>query len=833
MKTALPIEAILADLSASIRESDVILVAPPGAGKSSCLPLYLLKSSQFQSKKIVMLQPRRIAARHIAHYLSAQLREPVGQTVGYRIRGESKVSASTRLEIVTEGVLVRMLQAQADLDGVGLVIFDEFHERSIHADFSLALCIEVQQALRDDLRLLVMSATLDQGNVKTLLPKAKELSSKGRQFPIDVVYCDDKYFSGKARTSFLERMSSVIIGALSKHCGDVLVFLPGISEINKLYGLLTEQIQDDTAVVLHKLYSDLSANAQQLALTRDTMGRRKIVLATNIAETSLTIEGINVVVDSGIEKVAIYHLNRGITHLQSQATSQASATQRTGRAGRLQAGTCYRMWSQDKQARLRKHSEPEIKHTDISGLMLEAAVWGTDLESLCLLDYPSKAQVEESRLRLEKLGIFDSCTKLTPLGKQVHEINGQVNLAIMLLKARTIGQAHLSLACAIAALVENKDPLSRDRGADIYLRLSYCLSQKHSKGASLIWHHIKQWHKKMSCSLCDWPLDDLGVLVAFAFPQWIARQHSEHRYLLANGSGAEIDFTDSLLSNRWLAVASMQSSDKKRDNARILYAASLSEQQIKTHFEHLVSQTEICNWSESKQRIEVQLHKKLGEITFATQALQKPTEEKLIDVWRKLMLSKGLESLPMSNRAWQLIYRIQLARTVDAKLALPDFSVASLIASIDTWLLPFLGTITRWSELHKIDFYQLLKNQITWQQEQTLMTICPEELLLPSSRLHQLDYRADGSVFLSVRMGELYGLDTHPSVAYNTKPITIELLSPAQRPIQVTQDLNGFWKGSYQSVQKDMKSQYPKHYWPDNPALAKATMTTKKKMGIV
>ena len=521
----LPVEHILPALHKQLIGGDAIVVAPPGAGKSTCLPLSLLKLDVFKDKKIILLQPRRIAVRTIASYLASQLGESVGHTIGYRIRGEVKVTANTRLEIVTEGILTRMLQNQPDLPDVGLVIFDEFHERSVHADFSLALCIEVQQALREDLRLLVMSATLDVTALGELLPAAKLLESSGKSYPVDIIYQPDN-----SSLHLFEKVSRLVIHVFPKHQHDCLVFLPGAADINKAAQRLSQHFlsagEDEVEVL--KLFSELSKNEQQQALLPHPKGKRKIVLATNIAETSLTIEGIEVVIDSGIEKKAIFQLNRGITHLQSQKISQASATQRAGRAGRLTAGTCYRLWSKEQHSRLAQQITPEIMHSDMSSFILESAIWGTDVSALALQDHPSDAQLSQGFALLKQLELLDDNHKLTTLGRKAHGLGCHPSIAVMLIKSASMSSEHLSMGCAIAALLENKDPMGRtDNGASLAARLHFVLQQRHH----VIWQAIRQWHSKLACRLLVWPTEDTAVLVGYAYPQWLAKQRKNERYL--------------------------------------------------------------------------------------------------------------------------------------------------------------------------------------------------------------------------------------------------------------------------------------------------------------
>ncbi|GAC20530.1 ATP-dependent helicase HrpB [Paraglaciecola arctica] len=815
----LPVEHILPALHQQLIVGDAIVVAPPGAGKSTCLPLSLLKLEIFKDKKIILLQPRRIAVRAIAAYLASQLGESVGQTIGYRIRGEVKVSANTRLVIVTEGILTRMLQNQPELPDVGLVIFDEFHERSVHADFSLALCIEVQQALREDLRLLVMSATLDVGALSELLPEAKLLESQGKSYPVDIVYQGDN--SG---LHLFEKVSRLVIQVFSKHQDDCLVFLPGAADINKAAQRLSQYF--GTEVEVFKLFSELSKNEQQQALLPHPEGKRKIVLATNIAETSLTIEGIEVVVDSGIEKKAIFQLNRGITHLQSQKISQASATQRAGRAGRLTAGTCYRMWGKEQHDRLAKQSTPEIMQSDMSSFILESAIWGADVRTLALLDHPSDAQLSQGFALLSQLELFDKNNKLTALGRKAHGLGCHPSIAVMLVKSAQMSKEHLSLACALAALIENKDPMGRtNNGASLSARLHFVLQQKNH----LIWQAIRQWHSKLACGVLIWPIEDTAVLVGYAFPQWLAKQRKDERYQLVNGSGAVLFEDDALTAHTWLAIANMQTSDRQQDNAQIRYAESLTLSQIEQYFYYLIEKKERVEWDNVNQRIVSEMQKTLGKVVINKQSIKRPSQQHIQTIWQDVIHAKGITSIPFNEDAQQLIYRVQIAASFSGAMSLPDFTESGLLNSIERWLIPYLTDTLTWQQFTQCHFLQQLLNELDYGQQQYLNKELPKRLALPSGRSAQLTYTSDKTVMLSVRMTELYGLQLHPVVAQQF-PITVELLSPAGRPIQTTQDLPRFWQGSYKEVQKEMKGRYPRHFWPDDPANAQATTRTKKRM---
>ncbi|MFQ3251659.1 MAG: ATP-dependent helicase HrpB [Glaciecola sp.] len=829
----LPVQEIFSELAQHLTLGNAIVVAPPGAGKSTALPLFLLEQPAFQHCKIIMLQPRRIAARNIAYYLSEQLGEKVGTTVGYRVRGENQTSAHTRLEIVTEGVLTRMLQSSPELPGVGLLIFDEFHERSIHADFSLALSLEVQQALRDDLRILVMSATLHAEAISKIMPEAKLLESQGRTYPVDI-----QHVASNSRASIVEQVCDIVVQKFPHHEKDFLVFLPGAYEIRKAAELLSRKLEN--CIVL-PLFSDLNKQHQQEALMPNKDGKRKIVLATNIAETSLTIEGIEVVVDSGIEKKAIFDLRRGITHLTSQKISQASATQRAGRAGRLMAGTCYRLWSKELHGRLAQQSLPEILQSDVSDLVLEAAIWGAPMADLALIDQPIPAQLSQAEEKLTNLNVIDSDKRVTDFGRQGHALGGNANIAIILLKSRELSLAHQSLACALAALLESKDPLPQSGTVEIRPRLTFLLKNKHHSICLL----IKQWHRKLNISQVEWPLHDIALVLAFGFPQWIAKHRAEGRFSLANGSGATLHQEDELLRHladhsssgkpqSWLAIGNMQLSDKQSDSAVIRYAEPIEFHVLQKHFPDFFDLREIVQWDESKQRITASESQYFARIAFSKKALPKPSSAALAEVWKQQIHKRGIQSLPFNERALQLIKRVTLIN--EAKISslkkgeFPDFSDQALLDHIDSWLLPFLEDKNSWQAITNLPFFQLLSQQMDYQQMKKLDTLLPEIIAIPTGRNASINYNDEGKAILSVRMQELYGLKEHPTLLNGSLPITCELLSPAQRPLQTTEDLVGFWRGSYKEIQKEMKGRYPRHFWPDDPANSPATASTKKRM---
>ncbi|MBF7071780.1 ATP-dependent helicase HrpB [Glaciecola sp. MH2013] len=847
----LPIVDIFDALTEQLTKGDCIVAAPPGAGKSTALPLHLIQQQVIKGKKIVMLQPRRIAARSIAFFLAQQLNEKVGRRVGYRIRGESAVSAETQLEIVTEGILTRMLQADPELRDVGLVIFDEFHERSIHADFSLALCLEVQQALREDLRLLVMSATLDSEAIQKLMPNALALQSQGRTFPIEYVY-----HTRDKRLSLTKQVSKIVSTVYLAHSKDILVFLPGKYEIHKVAQELSLYFDDkpNIAPEVHCLFSELTKDKQDKALSPANSGKRKIVLATNIAETSLTIEGIEVVVDSGIEKKAIFDLRKGLTQLTTQPISQASATQRAGRAGRLMPGTAYRLWSKELHSRLAMQSTPEILYSALDSLVLESSIWGASMNELALIDKPSFAQLAQAEDHLVSLGLVMSSLQasslqapsshalaVTKLGKQVHALGTNPNIAVMLLRSTEMSVSHQSMACAIAALLENKDPLLSERGVEsveLSLRLRFLLQNSHHP----LWKMISLWQKKLaeiskinlnSLKSQDWPLHDAGIVVAFANPLWLAKQRANAVYFLANGSGAHVQEHDDIAQSEWLAVATLQAQSTASANGAVIrLAESITLASLDIYFSHMFSNSEEVFWDDTKQAIVAQNIRRFGDIILSRQASPKPSSDKLSPIWKQLLQKKfkenGVAALPLNDKATAWLARVRLLSKIDTSF--PSLSDNFLHNTLDDWLVPYLAEVTTWKGFSQLAFLQYLKTLLTYPQQTILDEQVPAFYQIPTRRKVAIDYRDNGKAVVSVRIQEMYGLKTQPTILKGSLAITFELLSPAQRPIQTTDNIVGFFQGSYLEVQKEMKGRYPRHFWPDDPINAKPTTSTKKRM---
>lgn len=815
----LPIESVSPEVLSSLSHSNVVLVAPPGAGKSTYLPLQLLSMDTVKTQTVIMLQPRRVAARAIAEFLASQLGEKVGQTVGYKIRGESKSSVHTRLLIVTEGLLVRMIQSDPELTGIGLIIFDEFHERNIHADLSLALSLDVQQNLRDDLRLLVMSATLEAQSLLSLMPDAKMVQSEGKQYPVDTFYQPIS-----KHTSLSEQVASCALKVLASHTGSVLIFLPGARDINRVFELLVSEVDGNTHVFqLH----GTQTKAQQLAAIAPCQnGQRKVVLSTNIAETSLTIDGISTVIDSGLEKVSRFNLKRGLSQLLQQPISQASSIQRQGRAGRLGPGQCYRLWPQDKQARLAKHGVPEILEQDISNLLLTVMVWGSTLDQLALLDMPTSAQVEQAKILLSALGALDEGQKLTKHGRKMAELGCHPRLANMLLVSSNLSQDAQHLACIICALLERQVTLDKS-SSRISDQIEALTNQRHHP----TWAMAKQWAKRLGLgqlsSLAAADHNLVAVLIGFAFPDQIAKNRGKGRFILTNGGGANLKPQDPLQDTQWLTIADLQLG--QHADALITLAEPIAFQRIDYHFGHMFKHNQVLEWHDKQQKITALNVKSLGAITLSSEPDTQVSSQQYIQFWLQLIGRKGLASLGWKVEIANWLAKVALARKLLGE-TWPDLSLSWLEANLESWLSPYLSGVVSWKALTQLNWLEILTQLLDWDQQSQLRALFPKHYKVATGNQYKLEYSDDGEVNLSVRMQEMYGVNTTPTIANGRLPIAITLLSPAGRPLQKTQNLASFWTGSYIEIQKEMKGRYPKHFWPDDPANAKPTDKVKSRM---
>ncbi|MFW1321257.1 ATP-dependent helicase HrpB [Vibrio parahaemolyticus] len=816
----LPIEAVMPQLLTAVKhQHQVILKAAPGAGKSTYFPLQLIQN-QVVTGKVIMLEPRRLAARNIARYLADQLGEQVGQRVGYRVRGETKVSASTQLEIVTEGVMTRMIQNDPELDGVDLLIFDEFHERSIHADTALALSLEVQEALRDDLKLVVMSATLDQEALQFLLPEACYIESEGRSFAVET-----RYAPLTANDHLPTVMAKNIDSLMNKESGSLLAFLPGVAAIKQVQERLSH-LPDDVEVC--PLYGQLSFTEQQKAISPAEKGKRKVVLATNIAETSLTIEGIRLVVDSGLERVARFDLKNGLTRLEQTRIAQSSAIQRAGRAGRIEEGICVRLYSESQLKQQPQVPQPEILHSDLASLVMELAFWGmTDIHELKWLDIPSAAALQQAKQLLFSLGLITEQGQLTAEGKQAHDLGVEPRAAAMLIKSQSHSDKMVNVALAAVALIEEPER----NVTNIAHSLHRWLSGSHPKQSLLLKRAQSLAHKlDTTFSLREVDEDALLLVLSLAFPDRIAQQRANQfgRFALANGHGAECRPDDMLGGCEYLVAIDLMRSHS--NSSQIHLACELDVNILQTTFDSLFSTEEVVDWDEKKGRLVAEKQRKLGQLVIERVSLPNPGKEKMTQALLTYVRRQGLSSLNWTPAAESLLERIRCAVDWLPEQAWPMFDEASLLDSLDEWLEPYMTSVASVKDLSKINLVEALNARLGWPLNQHLDEWLPEHYQLPTGTKKRIRYQHGHEPVLSVRMQEVFGESTSPTVAIGRKRLVLELLSPAQRPLQVTSDLAAFWNGSYKDVQKEMKGRYPKHVWPDDPANHVATTKTKRQL---
>jgi len=833
----LPIDDVLPPLREALSaQPTVVLQAPPGAGKTTRVPLALLDAPWLAGRSIIILEPRRLAARAAATRMANELGEAPGQTVGYRIRFEHKVSKQTRIEVVTEGILTRRLQEDPILDGVGMVIFDEFHERHLHSDLALALCLDAQAGLRDDLRLLVMSATLDGKGIAQRL-NAPLIESEGRSYPVDL-----RYLSKEAEGPLPERIAGAVLTALQNHAGDLLAFLPGSGEIRRTESLLRSQV-DDKAITLHPLYGDLQMEAQQHAIAPSSAGHRKVVLATPIAETSLTIEGVTVVIDGGWQKVPRFDPNSGLTRLDTVRVSRASAEQRAGRAGRLGPGVCYRLWSESTQRGLVPFNAPEIAVADLAPLLLELSAWGvSDVNALTWMEAPPAGALAQARTLLTELEALDEAGRITTMGRAMVALPVHPRLAHMMVKAKSWHAEFF--ACDIAALLSERDLLRGVEGAqscDFALRIEALLAHRRngvsgarSFGAdphacSMAERAAKQWRHLLGHSYApqeDYDETLVGRLLALAYPDRVAQRRDEEgiRYLLANGRGARLDARCGMRGAEYLLAADL---DGAGDDSRIRLAAPLTLHDLNTALAHRITKQDVVRWDERTAAIIAQREQRLGALVLSRSSLASPAKERVVIAVLGAIRSLSLEVLPWNDAARELQARVVSLRQWCPDEGLPDLSNEWLHEHLDEWLGPWLDNITRRDHFSRLDLHAILLSKLDWQQQRRLDEGAPTHLVVPSGSHKRLEYIPGQSPILAVKLQELFGLADTPRVAWGRVPVTLHLLSPAQRPIQVTQDLKGFWERTYSEVKKELKGRYPRHPWPDDPWNAVPTARAK------
>ncbi|OQV34511.1 ATP-dependent helicase HrpB [Serratia nematodiphila] len=807
----MPVSAVLDELLAALQSApQVLLHAPTGAGKSTWLPLQILAKAGLPGR-IIMLEPRRLAAKNVAYRLAQQLGEEPGQTVGYRMRAESKSGPQTRLEVVTEGILTRMLQQDAELQGVSLVILDEFHERSLQADLALALLLDVQQGLRDDLKLLIMSATLDNARLSQLLPEAPVVVSEGRSFPVE-----RQYQPLASHQRLEDGVAAAVKRLLAEQPGSLLLFLPGVAEINRVLERLTGEVASDTD--LCPLYGALPLAQQQKAIQPAAPGRRKVVLATNIAETSLTIEGIRLVVDSGLERVARYDVRNGLTRLATQRISQASMVQRAGRAGRLEPGLCWHLFAKEQAERAAEHAEPDILQSDLTGFWLELLQWGCyDPAQLTWLDAPPAAALAAARALLRRLGATDDGDKLTAPGRQMAALGCDPRLAAMLVAGATLSADGLATAALLAALLEEPP-----RGGQ--MDIGYWLSRPQAN-----WRQrAAQLAKRLPQRAGQVDVELAPRLLASAFADRIAqRRGQDGRYLLANGMGAAMNQDEALSRAPWLIVPSLLQGHNSPD-ARILLALPVDIEALAAQLPTMVMQRTAVEWDEEKGTLRAWKRQQIGRLTLRAQPLAKPADEELQQALLDWVRAQGLSVLNWEGAAEQLRVRLQCAQAWLPEAEWPAMDEEPLLAALDQWLLPSLNGVRDLRGLKQVNLAEALSRLLDWQQKQRLDNALPTHYTVPTGSRLPIRYEAGKPPALAVRLQEMFGEQRSPMLAEGRIPVVLELLSPAHRPLQITGDLAAFWQGAYREVQKEMKGRYPKHVWPDDPATAVPTRRTKK-----
>ncbi len=809
--TSLPVAAVLPELLTALKTApQVLLSAPTGAGKSTWLPLQLLQLLQQGpvAGKILLLEPRRLAARNVAQRLAEALNEKPGETVGYRMRAQSCVGPRTRLEVVTEGVLTRMIQRDPELRGVGLVILDEFHERSLQADLALALLLDIQQGLRDDLRLLIMSATLDNDRLCQRLPDAPTIVSEGRAFPVE-----RRYQPLAAHLRFDEAVAMATAELLRHENGSLLLFLPGVGEIQRVHEHLASRVGSD--VLLCPLYGALSLEAQRKAIVPAPAGMRKVVLATNIAETSLTIEGIRLVVDSAQERVARFDARTGLTRLVTQRISQASMTQRAGRAGRLAPGICLHLLAKEQAERAAAQSDPEILHSDLSGLLMEVLQWGChDPASLFWLDRPPEVNLQAARRLLLMLGALEG-ERLSARGQKMAATGNEPRLAAMLVNAGEGDSA--ATAAMLAAILE--DP-PRGGGTDLSVLFSRRQPGWQQRSQQLL--------KRLQVRNGEPDSALIMPLLARAFSDRIARRRGqEGRYQLANGMGAMLDADDALGRHEWL-IAPLLLQGSASPDARILLAQPLDIASLIQACLDLLRQSDTVEWDEAQGTLKAWRRMRIGQLTVSVQPLAKPSEEELHQAMLNGIRDKGLAVLNWTPEAEQFRLRLHCAAKWLPEYDWPAVDEASLLATLENWLLPHMTGVQSLRSLKSLNVTQALRGLLDYAMLQRLDSELPGHYTVPTGSRITIRYHEDNPPALAVRMQEMFGEAKTPTIAQGRVPLVLELLSPAQRPLQITRDLSAFWQGAYREVQKEMKGRYPKHVWPDDPANTAPTRRTKK-----
>ena len=864
--TPLPIDAVLDQLAVTLADNNAaVLVAPPGAGKTTRVPLALLDAPWAANRKIIVLEPRRIAARASAERMARTLAERVGETVGYRVRFGSKVSRATRIEVVTEGIFSRQILDDPELSDVAAVLFDEFHERSLDADLGLALARDAQVGLREDLRILVMSATLDGARVASLLGDAPVISSEGRAFPVET-----RYLGRKADAPLERQMADAIAIALRADPGSVLAFLPGAAEIRRTQNLLGERVHD-AGVEIVPLFGAQDAAVQDRAIAPAPKGQRKVVLATSIAETSLTIEGVRIVVDSGVARVPRYEPDIGLTRLETVRASRAAVDQRRGRAGRTEPGLCYRLWDEPQTASLAAYTQPEILSADLSSLVLDLARWGvSDPSTLAFLDAPPAPALKEARSLLRELGAIDGDGRITPEGQSLRALALPPRLARMIVDSHRWGAAEP--AAKIAAILTERG-LGGD-SVDLDIRLDQ-FRRDRSPRASSARSLAQRWASQVAGASPPSPLAgegrgggspstaaaagatptpdpspqggggqkgslrnrehlapeaeqlSTGVMLAFAFPDRVARNRGNGGFVLANGRGATVDQTSALARAPYIAIAELTGTAAQ---GRILLAAPITAADIEQHFADQIEVADEISFDRDAMALRARRKRTLHAITLSETPMALSPSAETARVLADGLVGAGSDQLPWSKPLKQWRDRVMFLRAAEAGAPSnpwPDLSDAALAAQREAWLTPALFDKTSLKQLSAGDLSEALTTLLPWELRARLQREAPTHFEAPTGTMLAIDYEAEQGPTIAVRLQELFGMNTHPSVAKGAVPLVLELLSPAHRPVQVTRDLPGFWRGSYAAVRSDLRGRYPRHPWPEDPASAVPTRRVK------
>jgi ATP-dependent helicase HrpB len=843
----LPIDDVLGALRSALADhSSAVLVARPGAGKTTRAPLALLDEPWAKAKRLILLEPRRVAARAAAARMAATLGEKVGETIGLRVRLTSLVSKRTRIEVVTEGVFTRMILADPALDGVAAVLFDEFHERSLDADLGLAFALDAQQGLREDLRLLVMSATLDGARVRALLGDAPLIESHGRAFPVAT-----RYVGRNSGARIEDEVARVTLEALASERGSILVFLPGQGEIRRVAETLEARVKR-TDVDIAPLYGALDGRAQDLAVARAPAGRRKIVLATSIAETSLTIEGVRVVVDSGLMRVPVYEPDVGLTRLETVRVSKANADQRRGRAGRTEPGVCYRLWEEAANGGLQPYAAPEILSADLSGLALDCALWGiADPSQLAFLDPPPRAALKEARALLTEIGAIDGDGRITDEGRAIASLALPPRLARMVVDAAREGEARTASEIAVVLterglggdsvdLAIRLEAFRRDRSqlADDSRRLARGLAARteaggggggaaapdpspRGRGETALLPQGEGGRRSRPDEGATAP--SVGALLASAFPDRIAASRGKRgEFLMANGRAAALEARDPLAGEPFLAIGEIAG---RAASARILVAAALRHDDIERIAGSSIETADELTFDRASASLRSRRRRRLGALILAERTLAVPQNEAAALALARGVFALGLERLPWTKALKQRRDRVMFLRRAEGE-AWPDLSDDALAADPD-WLAPFLVGKTKLNEIGADDLASALDAALLWDLARRLADEAPTHFQAPTGTVAPIDYEAEGGPAIALRVQELFGLNEHPALAGGRIPLTLHLLSPANRPIQITRDLPGFWRGSWAAVRSDLRGRYPRHSWPEDPAAATPTARAK------